>query len=394
MKAMKNIIGKPVAGEDFFGRERELQELSRISEDEHVLLLAPRRVGKTSLLCALAERVEKDASAVGVYVSVAAAKDEPQFVEAVLHAIYATQAGKRLKPNAIATWLQRHARRVRSIKVAGTGVDVDTSTREWQEEANRAFAGILQAPLPWLILIDELPIFVLTIANQDPTGGRVRSFLQWFRNLRQLPEASTHLRFVLAGSIGLDSVTRRHRLTDTINDLRDWRLGPYDAEIADQFLAKLAQSYKVTVGHDLRRRMCKQAEWLIPYHLQIIFSALRERARGTAPTEVQLEAAIEDLLGRRAYFSSWEERLRGAFGIPEDTFVRAMLAVCARDPNGVMTSSLQQCLANLVPDPIERGKTVHWLLDVLQSDGYLVEHAGRWRFRSGLLRRYWERHVL
>jgi AAA+ ATPase superfamily predicted ATPase len=46
MKAMKNIIGKPVAGENFFGRERELQELSRISEDEHVLLLAPRRVGK------------------------------------------------------------------------------------------------------------------------------------------------------------------------------------------------------------------------------------------------------------------------------------------------------------------------------------------------------------
>jgi len=391
---MKNIIGKPVTGENFFGRERELQELRRISEDEHVLLLAPRRVGKTSVLCALASEVEKDASAVGVYVSVAAATNEAQFVEAVLHAIYTTKGGKRLKPNSIATWLRRHAGRVRGIKVAGTGVDVDTLTREWQDEANSAFEGILPAPQPWLILIDELPIFVLTIAKKDPTGARVRSFLQWFRNLRQLPKASTKLRFVLAGSVGLDSVTRRHSLTDTINDLRDWRLGPYDGETADRFLAELGHSYRMELGLDLRRLICKHAEWLIPYHLQGIFSALRERAKGTPPSEPQLDAAIEDLLARRTYFSSWEERLREAFGTPEDTFARTMLALCARDPNGVSASLLGQCLTGMVPDPIERGKTANWLLDVLQNDGYLVDQAGRWRFRSGLLRRYWERHVL
>jgi hypothetical protein len=98
-------------------------------------------------------------------------------------------------------------------------------------------------------------------------------------------------------------------------------------------------------------------------------------------------------LARRIYFSSWEERLRAALGAPEDSFARAILGVCARDPKGAAVKSLDQCLAGLVPDPIERGKMANWLLDVLQSDGYLVEQAGRWRFRSGLLRRYWERHV-
>lgn len=39
-------------------------------------------------------------------------------------------------------------------------------------------------------------------------------------------------------------------------------------------------------------------------------------------------------------------------------------------------------------------KSVKWIVDVLANDGYLVEQKGRWRFRSGLLRRYWERHVL
>ena len=94
---MKNIIGKPVDGANFFGRDRELQELRRICENEHILLLAPRRVGKTSLLYALTSDTNRDTSAVAAYVSVAAAKNEPQFVEAVLRSIYATKAGKKLK---------------------------------------------------------------------------------------------------------------------------------------------------------------------------------------------------------------------------------------------------------------------------------------------------------
>jgi hypothetical protein len=71
-----------------------------------------------------------------------------------------------------------------------------------------------------------------------------------------------------------------------------------------------------------------------------------------------------------------------------------MLAASARDPKGTTLSSLDQGLAGEVPDPAVRRKTVRWLLDVLLNDGYLVEQEGRWRFRSGLLRRYWERHVV
>jgi len=34
------------------------------------------------------------------------------------------------------------------------------------------------------------------------------------------------------------------------------------------------------------------------------------------------------------------------------------------------------------------------LLDTLESDGYLVEHDGRFVFRSPLLREFWVRRVL
>jgi len=390
---MKNVVGKPVTGNNFFGRAQELSELGEITEDEHVLLLAPRRVGKTSLLLALQSNVSRERSATGVYVSVAAATNELQFVKILIQAIYETKPGRRLKPNAIAAWLGRHGRRLKGVKVAGSGIDLDGApTPEWQDEADKAFAAIAAVGTPWLFMIDELPMLVLLLARSDPSGTRVRNFLQWFRNVRQLPRGIENLRFVLAGSIGLDNVTRRHRLTDTINDLRDWRLGPFTRELADRFLGELAHAYRLKLAPDLRDAICDRAEWLIPYHLQAIFSALRRECSGTSATIALLDRAIDALVSRKAYFTYWDERLHDAFGAPEDGLARTMLATCARDARGTTMTKLQRSLTHQIPDLRDRIAATSWIADVLENDGYLVADAGRYRFRSGLLRRYWLSH--
>lgn len=390
---VENIIGKPVVDDNFFGRDAELANLQAITEREHVLLLAPRRVGKTSLLHALVKRVERDDSAIGVYASVAAATNETQFVQAVLKAIYATRRGRKLKPGVVARAFGL-GRGVKSVKVAGSGVDLETRTPPWQEDADRAFAAIVTSDRPLLILIDELPVLVLALAKSDPSGARVRTFLQWFRNLRQHPDGASKLRFVLAGSIGLDNVTRRHQLTDTINDLRLWPLGPFDAAAADAFLGRLAASYALELGPELRAAVCDTAEWLIPYHLQVIFGALRDHAQHAKPTPETLQAAIETLLDRRTYFSYWDERLHDSLGEPSATVARTLLAICARDPKGAAPATMTQSITSLLPDSVDRARSFKWIVDVLSNDGYLVEHDGRFRFRSGLLRRYWLRHVV
>jgi hypothetical protein len=389
---VENIVGKPVHDHNFFGRDAELEDLQAITEREHVLLLAPRRVGKTSLLHALAKRVDRDGAAIGVYASVAAATSEPQFVQAILSAIYATKRGRKLKRGLMARALGL-GRGVKSVKVVGSGVDLETRTPSWQEDADRAFAAIVKSDVPLLILVDELPVLVLTLAKADASGARVRAFLQWFRNLRQQIAGASKLRFVLAGSIGLDNVTRRHQLTETINDLRLWPLGPFQPAAAHEFLAQLAASYEVELGLELRTAVCEIAEWLIPYHLQVIFSELREHSKGTHPSMENLNATIETLLDRRTYFSYWDERLHDALGEPSASIARTLLAVCAQDPTGATPDALNQGVAAIVPDPVERARMSKWVVDVLSNDGYLVLQGGRLRFRSGLLRRYWVRHV-
>ena len=90
---MDNIVGKPVTGENFFGRTGEVERLARMVESEHVLVLAPRRVGKTSLLLELQRSLPSAGPVTAVYASVGGVRDELEFVRALIEAAAATPAG-------------------------------------------------------------------------------------------------------------------------------------------------------------------------------------------------------------------------------------------------------------------------------------------------------------
>ena len=47
---MKNVTGQVAQGDDFFDRESEQKNFWSDLDTDNLLLLAPRRVGKTSLL--------------------------------------------------------------------------------------------------------------------------------------------------------------------------------------------------------------------------------------------------------------------------------------------------------------------------------------------------------
>ena len=71
-----------------------------------------------------------------------------------------------------------------------------------------------------------------------------------------------------------------------------------------------------------------------------------------------------------------------------------LLNASARDPEGATIATLSQVLTAAIADPSLPQPHLHYLLDVLVTDGYLVEHELRYRFRFALLREYWLRRVL
>ncbi|MFT4623117.1 MAG: hypothetical protein ACI8PZ_001773 [Myxococcota bacterium] len=247
---------------------------------------------------------------------------------------------------------------------------------------------------PSLTLLDELPVFVLALLKVDPE--RTRRFLDGFRAVRQRAD---NVRWVLAGSIGLDTVAALHNLADTINDLEVAELGAFEPEVARDFVAGLDQTHGLGLDASARTYLVARVGWPIPYFLQLLFRQVRNLVEDTAapPTTATVDAAWDELLdpNRRNYFDAWRQRLPKQLGPVLASHAEALLAA-ASAPDGVRGSTLAQVLHARVADPAARDEALVFPINVLRNDGYLVRDgdppSGRYRFRSPLLRAWWRQY--
>src|ERR1022692_5173599 len=83
---MRNVTGAVAEGDDFFNRINEMELFWRNLETDNLLLLAPRRVGKTSLMRKMAEKADAYGFTTAL-VDVSDCADEHHFVQRLYAAI-------------------------------------------------------------------------------------------------------------------------------------------------------------------------------------------------------------------------------------------------------------------------------------------------------------------
>ncbi len=106
---MKNIAGPPVEHDDFFDRPNDIARLRHeLDNQANILLTAPRRVGKTSLVLRLCE-LECSAGRTASFINVEGCKDELSFAEKLVDGL----KGSGLHPKMLtqAATLLRNARK-------------------------------------------------------------------------------------------------------------------------------------------------------------------------------------------------------------------------------------------------------------------------------------------
>jgi hypothetical protein len=327
-----------------------------------------------------------------LFVDVSDCSDELHFVQRLYDVILNNDPGDRVWNQIKDSWLGKIVGRVK--KVGGYGFSLEFSSAEAQwTRLGEEFAGVVsKLEGRWLIQIDELPVFVLKLLNHGGPAerARVREFLYWMRRIRL---QHGEIRWMLAGSIGLDTVAARLNVADAINDLRIVNLGAFDLAAADSLLQVLADEYRVQIGEAVRAYIIDRIGWPTPYYVQLIFHELRG-VTGVV-NEKHVQGAIDALLSHqhRTYFDYWRQRLHDELGNADAENSMILLGACCRSPDGATRSTLNLALSNAIPDPPARGEKLRYLLDVFQNDGYLVESENQWRFLSPLLREYWRRHV-
>jgi uncharacterized protein len=382
---MKNVIGPPVEGEDFFGREKEFEYVwSRIQDGNNLIFPSPRRVGKTSFALKLVEAAKAKKWNV-VSINVEKVTSETEFVENFIEKLKELSWLEKLKEGG-----NNLIEKVKKLKLKAKYEGVDFSL-DW--DANKVdiykqITNVIAHDEPTLIFIDELTVLLKVILESSEDGKKeVKHFLHWLREIRQTSKSK--IRWIYCSSVGIENFTHTHGISDTVNDLSDYSLKSFSKDDSIKMLAALSKTYDLEIGEDIAKSIVEKLNYCLPYFLQLIFEKINSL---TKIEEVPLNIAIVEMaygvLTGEDHFNTWVERITEQYGENEANAFAILKLIC-EEKTGTSRANI---LNNLLVTGIEINKAeavTSQLIYMLNNDGYLIEENSLYRFRSPLLRDFW-----
>lgn len=397
---LRGQVGNWVAGETFWDRDAEVRQLRQHLEDgQHVMIIAPRRVGKTSLMREVARRLDDDFYA--IFVDVEDCQNPTDAIVAISKQTR-SEGGLWVKTReAFRDMVDAFKGNFDSLNLAQLSVKFsDATLGRWRERGGELLAALADADKPVVLFIDELPILVNRVLEQG-TGritdeGRHEAdvFLSWFR--AQAQQHQSKLRFVVSGSIGFGPVLGRANLSAATNHLVPFHLDAWDAQTARQCLGALAKHRGLRFVDGAEQEVVELLGLCIPHHVQAIFDLLYGEARRDGrdiidPFDVR-QVYQQKMLSSRGHseLKHYEERL--SMVLDDELFPLAvdMLTEAALSPQGLSSEAARRLWKDTRGEGHDAGGDLRTIFEILEHDGYLERDAGRWRFRSNLLQDWWK----
>lgn len=382
---MKNVIGPPVEGEDFFGREKEFKYVwKRIKDGNNLIFPSPRRVGKTSFALKLVEAAKAEKWNI-VSINVEKLTSEFEFVEIFTKKLIDLKWFEKIKDgkDKLIEALGKF-----KPKVKYEGVEVSLEWNVNKVDIYKQITNVIAHDEPTLIFIDELTVLLKVILESREDGKKdVKHFLHWLREIRQT--SKSNIRWIYCSSVGIENFTHTHGISDTINDLSDYTLMPFSKDDSIKMLAALSKSNNLEISDGIAEKIVTKLDYCLPYFLQLIFEKINSLAK---IEEVPLDIAIVDMaykiLTEEDHFNTWVERITEQYGENEANAFAILKLIC-EEKTGTSRSNI---LNNLMAKGIEINNaeaTTSKLIYMLHNDGYLLEENKLYRFRSPLLRDFW-----
>jgi AAA+ ATPase superfamily predicted ATPase len=380
-----------VEGSDFFGREKEVQETWQdLTDSNHLLITAPRRIGKSSLVKKLVQKA-RDQGWKAAYVDVQGVTDEISFFKTFVETLNVETETwfSKFKSNTLTNINDLLGKLEVELKTETGGVKF-----KWVGTQSAAISETLKELLSetndFLIAIDELPFFLARIEKEEEGKKRISDFLHLLRSYRQKPNSK--IRWIFCGSIGLDSFTEKHNLSESFNDVLSYSLGAFDAPTAKRFLQKLGKDNDVPLSEANIDQILDKMGWPLPYFLQAHFkqlSRLKISLNGSQVTEQDIETAYNNILQNTQALRTWEERLDEQLSSDDAFYCKAILTRLCSNNKGFSRKQLYSILYKRLNDADKSEEKLNFCLRLLDRDGYIIFQENFYSFRSPLLRDYW-----
>ena len=358
--------GKPVTGANFYGRETSVRKFWReIDNGNNLLLVSPRRLGKTSLMRHIEANPED-----GWTVVFTNLEGKTSAVSAISEIISQLRQKGGLGERIASSFLKS----LDGAEVSGFGISAKirkAASDDWDNlsaEFEKAIANATKDDDRLILIVDEFPIIIEKLFSNPETAHEAVSLLQLFRKIRTDTNLDSRFRMVVGGSIGLKPILRRHKATADANDLKSFRIGPWTKKIALAFMKEIGDSGELVLSEDLQMEVLKRTgENPIPYHLQTVLDGLIGLEKYSDELSVDdVEAVWRTAIGD-VELDHYRERLSSVLDGDEVVLAEEILAKIVEDgpqPRSVLTN---------INTSVKAAKAA---LRMLLEDGYLVETPG------------------
>lgn len=398
MVSIKRASGRWVAGDQFFDRFHEVEELAeRVRTECHTSVVAPRRMGKTSLVRETLRRLEENCECTTFFVDVEGAEDPPDAIAAIAAECRSANGGWSRNSGAVRRKVgQFDAVPYKDFKIR---LRAAIHSGNWKEHGDAVFQALAEHEKPCVLAIDELPLFVRRLLTSD-TGeiteeGRATAdvFLSWLRRNGQIHRQGVTV--IVTGSVSLEPILQQAGLTARMNIFQPLELEPWNEGVAIECLAALARDHSIDLPLAVRRRMCDRLRQCVPHHVQQFFdcmlSHLQQSHRETATLEDVQTVYDRDMLGLRgqAVLPLYESRLKLALSDSDYQVAMELLTEAAVNGGVIRNEDLILYKQYYAEQNKHNPFAIEDLMNLLRHDGYLSQTADGYEYLSGLLEDWW-----
>lgn len=319
----KIIIGKDATGEYYYRREYIENEIwSEIKKGNNVLIAAPRRVGKTSVMKYLIENTESGYKL--IFRNVQGIDTEKEFYKTIYELIIKCLSKFKSNAQIITDYFKQ--KKITDISWSG-GVTIGDNEIDYLYEINNLIPKLDIEGETIVLLIDELPEVLHNLhkkGNNDIAKSIIKNLRQWRQE-----KGYEKLQFVLAGSVGIHYVVSLiDGRTSDINDLNKIYYKPLNENEVNDYIDWATTEASVLFSDVLKVYLRTKIQYFVPYFINLMLDEIDKTARknrNAIISEIDIDNAFNSIIRNNDYFSDWKKRLSDYLPKEDFKFVNDIL---------------------------------------------------------------------
>jgi hypothetical protein len=398
------IVGGVARDDDFFFHKAFLEDLIDSLRTDHVLLIAPRRTGKTSIMFKLLDN--PPAGRLVIHLNVEELNTPAEFFIALLDAIHEHQPDF-LRDYLADSWdvFQKFGNRLEEVSFLDFKIKLKKSAdweKDWRELAEQLMERLVKSNQSILFIIDELPDLLISMQEQS---ADLKAFLHSFRKMRQTSK-NNHIRWLVGGSVNIRGTLEEAGYINLINDFRVEVLPPFSEKDVTEFVETMFQQKDITYSDEVIPAIHYMLGVPIALFLQLLTQELYRFWRRVQPDQLTAQHVEQvfnqALLGEAAHdkLQHYHSRIRLHYSQPDQAAAYQLLNILSQSgDDGIKQTTLFQHYAQLEAKQstpktgIVLKQAFKTLLVKLQSDFYIQpSDDGTLNFNSHLLKLWWLKH--